>query len=114
MHVAKNIQILIFYFSCYYFMLSGNFLRLVNAGMGFFEVNFWSRDFFCGGGGGLSEALGFFFWRGVDFVPIRSSPSLEIFVSWKTFFLSLLCSDQFSSNCKLKLFTKPGSFPENK
>ena len=43
---AKNIQILIFYFSCYYFMLSGNFLRLVNAGMGFFEVNFWSRDFF--------------------------------------------------------------------
>ena len=45
-HVAKNIQTLIFYFSCYYFMLSGNFLRLVNAGMGFFEVNFWSRDFF--------------------------------------------------------------------
>ena len=108
MHVAKNIQILIFYFSCYYFMLSGNFLRLVNAGMGFFEVNFWL------GGGGLSEALGFFFWRGVHFVPIRSSPSLEIFISWKTFFLSLLCSDQFSSNCKLKLFTKPGSFPENK
>ena len=51
-HVAKNIQVLIFYFSCYYFMLSGNFLRLVNAGMGFFEVNFWSRDFFCGVGGG--------------------------------------------------------------
>ena len=55
-----------------------------------------------------------FFWSGVDFVPIRSSPSLEIFISWKTFFLSLLCSDQFSSNCELKLFTKPGTFPENK
>lgn len=55
-HVAKNIQILIFYFSCYYFMLSGNFLRLVNAGMGFFEVNFWSRDLFWV----LLETVGFF------------------------------------------------------
>ena len=70
MHVAKNIQILIFYFSCYYFMLSGNFLRLVNAGMGFFEVNFWSRDFFLVGGGGvLSEALGFFFGGGLILSP---------------------------------------------
>ena len=66
------------------------------------------------GGGGVVGSPRVFFWRGVDFVPIRSSPSLEIFISWKTFFLSLLCSDQFSSNCKLKLFTKPGSFPENK
>lgn len=85
-------------------MRAWDFLRLI----------FGPGIFFSGGGGGLSEALGFFFWRGVDFVPIRSSPSLEIFISWKTFFLSLLCSDRFSSNCKLKLFTKPGSFPENK
>ena len=59
-HVAKNIQIPIFYFSCYYFMLSGNFLRLVNAGMGFFEVNFWSRDFFLVGGGVVGSPRVFF------------------------------------------------------
>ena len=84
-------------------MRAWDFLRLI-----------FGPGIFFSGGGGLSEALGFFFWRGVDFVPIRSSLSLEIFISWKTFFLSLLCSDRFSSNCKLKLFTKPGSFPENK
>ena len=68
MHVVKNIQILIFYFSCYYFMLSGKF-KACEFGMGFLEVNFWSRDFFFGGGEGLSEALGIFFGGGVDFCP---------------------------------------------
>ena len=82
-------------------MRAWDFLRLI----------FGPGIFFSGGVVGSPRV---FFWRGVDFVPIRSSPSLEIFISWKTFFLSLLCSDQFSSNCKLKLFTKPGSFPENK
>ena len=62
MHVAKNIQILIFYFSCYYFMLSGNFLRLVNAGMGFFEVNFWL-------GGGVVGSPRVFFLEGGSFCP---------------------------------------------
>ena len=85
MHVVKNIQILIFYFSCYYFMLSGKF-KAREFGMGFFEVNFWSRDFFFGGGGeGFVGSPKHFFWRGVHFVPIRSSPSLEISISWKTF-----------------------------
>lgn len=84
-------------------MRAWDFLRLI-----------FGPGIFFSGGGGVVGSPRVFFWRGVDFVPIRSSPSLEIFISWKTFFLSLLCSDQFSSNCKLKLFTKPGSFPENK
>ena len=74
------------YFSCYHFMLSGNF-------QGSWIRHFGPGSFFLGGGGGggggrggLSEARGIFFLEGgLIFVPIRSSPSLEIFISWKTF-----------------------------
>ena len=45
-HVVKKIQILIFYFSCYY--SAWDFLRLIFSPGIFF------------GGGGLSEALGIF------------------------------------------------------
>ena len=55
-----------------------DFLRLI-FGPGIF---FWWGG---GGGGGFVGSPRDFFWRGVDFVPIRSSPSLEIFNSWKTF-----------------------------
>ena len=83
MHVAKNIQILI----CLFFVLSfyafWKFSRLVNSA-------FWSREFFFFGGGGEKRGFvrsprDFFFGGGLIFVPIRSSPSLEIFISWKTF-----------------------------
>ena len=71
-HVVKKIQILIFYFSCYY--SAWDFLRLI-----------FSPGIFFFGGGGLSEALGIFFRGGLIFVPIRSWSSLEISISWKTF-----------------------------
>ena len=70
-HVVKKIQILIFYFSCYY--SAWDFLRLIFSP----GIFFW--------GGGLSEALGIFFRGGLIFVPIRSWSSLEISISWKTF-----------------------------
>ena len=46
--------------------------------------------FFGGGGGGgkrgfVRSPRDYFFGGGLIFVPIRSSPSLEIFISWKTF-----------------------------
>ena len=59
-HVVKKIQILIFYFSCYY--SEWDFLRLI----------FSPGIFFFFGWGGLSEALGIFFKGGLIFVPIRS------------------------------------------
>ena len=69
-----NIQFLLFLF--FMGIISFNalckFLRLGNSAWDFFEVNFWSRQFF-----GLFWKPYGFFWV-LIFAPIRSSPSLEI------------------------------------
>ena len=87
MHVVKNIQIPFFFFFLVIILCFLEIFKAREFGMGFFEVNFWSRDYLGGGGGkrGFVGSPRDFFWRGVDFVPIQSSPSLEIFISWKTF-----------------------------
>ena len=88
MHVAKNIQILIFLFFVLSFYAFWKFLRLVNSAWDFFRLIFGPGTSFFGGGGEekvFGSPRDSFFGGGLIFVLIRSSPSLEISISWKTF-----------------------------
>ena len=88
MHVAKNIQILIFLFFVLSFYAFWKFLRLVNSAWDFFRLIFGpGTSFFLGGGEEkvFGSPRDSFFGGGLIFVLIRSSPSLEISISWKTF-----------------------------
>ena len=94
-------------------------LRLVNSAWDFLRLIFGPGiSFLVEGGKGLSEALSIFFGGGFILSPFDHRHPLKFLFLGRPFknmtVVSLLCSDQFSSNCKLKLFTKPGSFPENK
>ena len=85
MHVVKNIQIPFFFFLLLIYAF-WKFLRLVNSVWDFLRLIFGPGIFWEEGGKrGFVGSPRDFFWRGVDFVPIQSSPSLEIFISWKTF-----------------------------
>ena len=66
MHVAKNIQILIFLFFVLSFYAFWKFLRLVNSAWDFFRLIFGpGTSFFWGGGKRkFSEALGILFLEG--------------------------------------------------
>ena len=65
-HVAKNIQILIFLFFVLSFYAFWKFLRLVNSAWDFFRLIFGPGTSFFGGGGKrkFSEALGILFLEG--------------------------------------------------
>ena len=94
-------------------------LRLVNSAWDFLRLIFGPGiSFLVEGGKGLSEALSIFFGGGFILSPFDHRHPLKFLFLGRPFknmtVVSLLCSDQFSSNCKLKLFTKPGSIPENK